>query len=286
MTNTQLMVIPQLPVPVPPNMDLAEEVQQFEEATGETLDEILEEVAALELRYGADCERVTKLVDGLNATHRPIIAEIEITNNQIQALMLQMADSDDLEDQANAEDLKKLMDDNFVQDTEHETEDNEEAADREASNAIISKAILRKKCKALYKIIARITHPDKCRNLPAEEQKRRRELFLKAKEAVIRLDYEGLDAIHIELLKKSHDSLNLMERLLRARERRQDLYKKMERLRQSEEWSLYVLSLHYGESVASDQYRMSLEQTLAGLRQMLEHMRSVQSGANHNNHWV
>lgn len=286
MTNTQLMVIPQLPVPHTAPTELVDAVEQFEEDTGETLDEILEEVAALELRYGADCERVTKLVDGLNKEHRPIIAEIEILNNEIQAMVVQMANSDDLEDQANADDIKKIMEEAFVEDTEHETQDNEADADMMAAHEQWSKTHLRKKCKAIYKVIARITHPDKCRNLPVDEALRRSKLFLEAKEALLRLDYERLDAIHIELLKKSHEPLNLMQRLLRARERRQILSKKMERLRQSEEWSLYILSLRHGESVASDQYRVSLERTLAGLRQMLEHMRSVQSGTNHNNHWV
>lgn len=285
MTNTQLMVIPQLPVPYTTSTEMVDEVEQFEEDTGETLDEILEEVAALELRYGADCERVTKLVDGLNREHRPIIAEIEILNGQIQAMVMQMAASDDLEDQANADDIKKAMEEAFVEDTEHETQDNEADADLMAEHEQWSKTHLRKKCKAVYKAIARITHPDKCRSLSVDDALYRTKLFLEAKGALERLDYERLDAIHIELLKKSHEPLNLMQRLLRARERRQILYKKMERLRQSEEWSLYILSLHHGESVASDQYRISLEQTLEGLRQMLEHMRGVQSGTN-NNHWV
>ncbi|QZE59405.1 hypothetical protein MPK66_gp161 [Erwinia phage pEa_SNUABM_2] len=286
MTNTQLMVIPQLPVLYTDSTEMVDAVEQFEEDTGETLAEILEEVAALELRYGADCERVTKLVDGLNKEHRPIIAEIEILNNEIQAMVLSMANSDDLEDQANADDIKKVMEDAFVEDTDHETQDNEADADQMAEHEQWSRAVLARKCKAVYKAIARITHPDKCRNQSVEEALRRTKLFLEAKDALARLDYERLDAIHIELLQKSHEPLNLMQRLLRARERRQILYKKMERLRQSEEWSLYILSLHYGESTASEQYRVSLEQTLAGLRQMREHLNSVQSGANHNNHWV
>lgn len=285
MTNTQLMVIPQLPVLYTESAGVAETLEQIEADTGETLQEVLEEVAALELRYGADCERVTKLVDGLNREHRPIIAEIEILNNQIQAMVMQMAASDDLEDQANAEDLKKVMDEAFVGDTEHETQDNEADADSQAEHEQWSKFHLRKKCRQVYKAIARITHPDKCRHMSEEDQAYRNALFLAAKAALDCLSYEALDAIHIELLKKSHEPLNLIQRLLRARERRQILQKKMERLRSSEEWSLYILALRHGESIASDQYRASLEQTLEGLRHMLEHMRSVQSGTNHN-HWV
>lgn len=289
MTNTQLMVIPQLPAVLPQSNELveAEELNRFEEEGGETLEEVLEEVAALELRYKADCERVTKVIDKLNNDNKPIIMEIERTNAELQAIIINLAESADLEDQANAEDLQKLVDDNFEQeDTDHETRDNEQDADREANHASWSRAVLSKKCKAIYKAIARMTHPDKCRHLPNAEQLRRRELFLNAKLALARLDYEGLDAIHIELAAKSHDPLNLIQRLLRARERRQELYRKMEALRQSNEWQLFTIAFHMGFNSANEQYSNHLQQTLEGLRLMVKHARQALSENDSNNHWV
>ncbi|QZE56359.1 hypothetical protein pEaSNUABM20_00162 [Erwinia phage pEa_SNUABM_20] len=289
MTNTQLMVIPQQTALIISDVAFDEEAEfeALESEGGETLEEILEEVAALELRYSADCERVTKIVDKLNKNNKPLIMEIERANAELQALLINMAESDDLEDKANAEDLQKLLDDNFEQeDTDHETRDNEADADTQAEHERWSRAELIRKCKAIYKAIARMTHPDKCRNLSDDEQLRRRELFLNAKQAVARLDYEGLDLIHIELCAKSHEPLNLIQRLLRARERRENLYRKMQALRQSNEWQLFTMAFHYGETVADENYRVTLEQTLEGLRQMIAHARGAQSGNNSNNHWV
>ncbi|UAW53275.1 hypothetical protein pEaSNUABM30_00157 [Erwinia phage pEa_SNUABM_30] len=288
MTNTQLMVIPQLPALLASSTELADEQQldQLGEEGGETLEEVLEEVAALELRYSADCERVTKVIDKLNKNNKPIIMEIERLNAELQSIIINMSESDDLEDKANAEDLQKLVDDNFEEDTDHEVRDNEGDADQQADHEKWSRAVLAKKCKAIYKAIARMTHPDKCRSMPQEEQLRRRELFLNAKLALARLDYEGLDAIHIELASKSHDPLNLIQRLLRARERREILYRKMEALRQSNEWQLFTVAFHHGVNIADEHYRDHLERTLEGLRQMVAHARAAQTGNNSNNHWV
>ena len=288
MTNTQLMVIPQLPAVLHQSTELvdANELNKLEEEGGETLEEVLEEVAALELRYKADCERVTKVVDKLNSNNKPIIMEIERLNAELQSIIINMSESDDLEDKANAEDLQKLVDDNFEEDTDHETRDNEGDADQQAAHEAWSRVVLAKKCKAIYKAIARMTHPDKCRHMSAAEQLRRRELFLNAKQALARLDYEGLDAIHIELASKSHDPLNLIQRLLRARERRQELYRKMEALRQSNEWQLFTIAFHMGFNAADEQYSNHLQQTLEGLRQMVKHARMAQTGNDSNNHWV
>lgn len=290
MTNTQLMVIPQHPALLGTAVSLADELefQTLESEGGETLEEILEEVSALELRYSADCERVTKIIDKLNAKNKPLIMEVERLNAELQALLINMTESDDLEDQANAEDLKKILEDNFDQeDTDHETRDNESDADTQAEHERWSRSELIRKCKAVYKAIARMTHPDRCRHMSEQEQLRRRELFLKAKDAVSRLDYEGLDAIHIELASKSHDPLNLVQRLLRARERRQILYHKIEALRQSDEWKLFSIAFHHGEGVADAQYRYNLEQTLEGLRHMIAHAKGQSAtDSNSNNHWV
>lgn len=288
MTNTQLMVIPQLPAVLHQSTELvdANELNKLEEEGGETLEEVLEEVAALELRYKADCERVTKVVDKLNSNNKPIIMEIERLNAELQSIIINMSESDDLEDKANAEDLQKLMDDNFEEDTDHETRDNEGDADQQAAHEAWSRVKLIQKCKAVYKAIARMTHPDKCRNMSEAEQLRRRELFLNAKACMARLDYEGLDAIHIELASKSHDPLNLIQRLLRARERRQELYRKMEALRQSNEWQLFAIAFHMGFNAADEQYGNHLKQTLEGLRQMVKHARMAQTGNDSNNHWV
>lgn len=290
MTNTQLMVIPQHPALLGTSVSLADELefQTLEIEGGETLEEILEEVAALELRYSADCERVTKIIDKLNANNKPLIMEVERLSAELQAILINLAESADLEDQANAEDLKKILEDNFEQDdTDHETRDNEADADMGAEHERWSRTVLIQKCKAIYKAIARMTHPDKCRHLPDEVKMLRASFFLKAKEALSRLDYEGLDAIHIELCSKSHEPLNLVQRLLRARERRQNLYHKIEALRQSDEWRLFSIAFHHGEGVADAQYRHNLQQTLEGLRHMIAHAKGQsETDSNSNNHWV
>lgn len=286
MTNTQLMVLPQHPVVKQPSNEVAEydALHDGDVEFGESLEEVQAEVAALELRYGADSERCTKVISKLNENNKELLTKINLIHAKLIAKQMELEDSDDLEDKANAEDLKKIMEESFGEDTDHETRDNEHDADIDDTLDRLNKAKMRDRCKRVYKAIARATHPDRCRNKSKEEKQRRQAMFLQAKELLLKLDLEGLELIHTELYGKTSEPINLMQRLLMARQKREELRKKMEELRGSPEWQLYCLSLHHGIDVADDQYRMSLEQTLHGLTQMLNDLENPQSETY--THWV
>lgn len=285
MMNTELMVLPQFPAVRSGEVAELEDDNAEYEYAGESFEEIQEEVEALELRLDADKERLTIAINEMNKACGSEISKIAALQAKIELKIAELAASDDLEDQANAEDAQNKIKDAFEEDdTDHETRDNEADADAEDTVARWSRATLIKKCKAVFKAIARATHPDKCRKLPKEEAQRRAQLFLDAKGAMAKLDYEELEAIHIELFDKSHEPLNLVERLMRARQRREHLRRELEALRQSPEWSLYLLELRHGREVAIGQYRASLEQSIIGLTHMLKELENP--GSESYTHWV
>lgn len=278
MISNQLMVLPQLPA-VFASID-----DEHEDATEETLAQILSEISELDFQYTCNQERVSKLILGLNEKHRDIIEKIDAANLSLMELLERLSESDDLEEQLAAEDIKKAMNESLIEDTDHETQDNESIADSESKQETWTKEQLIQKCRQLYRIIARITHPDKCRNMTKEEQERRSDFFRQAKSAMASLAYELLEEIHLKLLHKSHSPLNLIQRLMRARQRRDELIQKIQQMLNSDEWQLYMISIQYDETTASDAYLTSLKQTLDGLMQTIASMTQPQT--NETTHWA
>ena len=286
MMHTELMVLPQHGVikhgteVVEYEHDLDDSEEYDDAEVAETFADVSADVQALELRYTADRERCETAIGKLNNANGDIILELNILHAKLIKLQADMEESDDLEDQANAADLKKAMDETFVEDTDHETRDNEADADRDDAQARAQRNILIAKCNKIYKAIARSTHPDKCRNMSDAEKSRRREMFLAARALLSSFDIEALELIHLELYGKTFEPINLVQRLIRARQKREDLRKKIEAMQHTPEWQLFCVYLRFGEEVAISQHRMGLEHALNGLRQMVSQLENPQPDSN------
>lgn len=276
MPNTELMVVTGQSLMKHDNTEVAaqDNVEEIEysaddaEFAQDNFEEVQRQVASLEMRLAADTERCETLIKKLNVSNAPLIANIERLHADLLAKQEAQAKSDDLEDQLEAEERKKAMD-ALLPDTEHETQDNEGDADSEAVDGILAAMDLHKRCGDVYRAIARGTHPDKCRHLPKDVREERNRLFIEARKAMDDLNYDLLEEIHMKVFAKAHSVVNLIERLMMARQRREQLRLQIEELRGTSEWQLFCLALRYGESVADEQYRKSLEQTLEGLTRML-----------------
>lgn len=292
MTHTALMVLPQHNVVKHNTNEVAEYEQELYDGEVpygaeevESYEDIVAETAALKLRYEADKERCDKFITTVTEANKDILAEINLLHAKLIRHQIDLEESDDLEDQANAADLKKTLGDHFEdEDTDHETRDNEDDADRMDDYERQTKAVIAKKCKKVYKAIARATHPDKCRHLPKAEAQRRNQLFIAAKDLLAKNDLDGLELIHVELYGKTLEPINLIQRLILARTKREEARIKFEELRESQEWRLYCIALRHGPNVAAEQYRMGLEQALTGLRQMVSDLENPQPDSN--THWV
>ncbi len=293
MTKTELMVLPQHPVVKHDHNAVAEyEVpdDDFDPAqySAETYAEILEEAEALELRFGADSERCDKLMKKFTQDNAELIAQINTVQAEMIRLQLEMEESDDLEDKANAEDLNKILGEAFSEeDTDKRTQEKMRQSDVKESLERMNLRKLEAKCRKIYKQIAKMTHPDKCRSLSEAQREERKQMFLLAKTALLRKDIDALCVIYEKVFGKSFDTPNLIERLIQARLKRDRLAKQLADLYTSPEWSLYCLALHHGRGVAGEQFRLNLEQTLRGLKAVLASIKGDDSDSDSTNyHWV
>ncbi|QYW04492.1 hypothetical protein pEaSNUABM14_00167 [Erwinia phage pEa_SNUABM_14] len=265
MTGTELVVVAEHGLIVHGSTELAEyeDQQAFEQAEAdETLEDVKAEADALELRFTADRDRCTNCINKLNEFNRDRIAEVNRLTAILEAHQINLDESDDLEDKLAAEELRKEMEENFV------VEDDDEAT-RDGMNAgEVEATLLQIKCKQVYRKIAKLTHPDRCRNLSVDQRAERQAIFLDAKLKLMVDDLEGLEQL-LEKLTGIVSNLNLMQRLLRARQKRDAYRKKIAMLQSSDEWQLYCVAMRYGLDTAHKQYQMGLDATIAGLQEMV-----------------
>lgn len=275
MTNTALMVLPNYPAIKHSSTEVSTEVEDFEdgesEVDGETYEEVQQEIAALELRLGADTDRCMKVIEDLNKKNMPLLVQMQQLEAEILKRSEELMESDDLVDKVNAEEQKQILEDMFNDDDE-DTKDRLGQGDLEEQ---LSELKLGKKCRAIFRAIAKGTHPDRCRHLPKEEIARRNQLFILAKEALKNNNYDALEKIHMEVFNKAYAKVNLIQRLMIARRRRDELEARMNELRESPEWQLFCVALRFGVDTANEQYRMSLQNTIIHMRSMLDSMNNT-----------
>lgn len=266
MTGTELVVVAGHDLIVHGSTEVAEydnqQVDDVEEEAEETLEDIRGEADALELRFNADRDRCTNCINKLNEFNRDRISEVNRLTAILEAHQINLDESNDLEDKADAEDLRREMEEKFqIEEDDDQTKAGLAAGEVEAS-------LLAIKCKQVFRKIAKLTHPDKCRNLTVDQKYERQALFLDARIKLIAEDLEGLELL-LEKLTGIVTNLNLMQRLLRARQKRDAYRKKIVMLQSSGEWQLYCVAMRYGLDAAHSQYRASLEATIEGLQEMV-----------------
>jgi len=278
MTSTALAVIPGQIAVRHTGTDVATEDEEWQERTQEdpeTLEEIVEQIKFLESRLTYDTERSEAVAKYCNEKNGALIAQVELANAKLEMLTEALGQGD-LEDQANADDAAKALKDFYGEDdTTHETDDNALAADVDAIIEAANAARVKKRCSTIYKAIAGKTHPDKCRKMTEAKRAHMTKYFMDAQVAYLELNCIKLEDIYEQVFGKPYDQVNLMQRLVIARQRRDKLAKELKDLHDSDGWQLTCMAIRHGKHVAAEQYRMALENTLLGLNAMIDQLTSM-----------
>ncbi|AQT28638.1 hypothetical protein YOLOSWAG_158 [Erwinia phage vB_EamM_Yoloswag] len=244
-------------------LDLDSETGQSE------LEELAEDIDRLETMLNFDTERLNDFMKRVDDDCREENVEVMSLLSQISALHKEMSESDDLEQQAAAERVKKALNDEYGEDEDDEAsrshmahDDDEEMseADRQAHNNYIE---TKRKCDQIYRKIVLKTHPDKCGNTS------RLDVFREATTARMDMDLRKLERLYKRVYGHDYGKVSLIDQLIAARQRRDVLRAQIEQIRSMGAWQILQVSLMYDYTTALSTVRSNLHQQIHALREQL-----------------
>lgn len=251
-----------------------------EECATDFVDEVLidqfedtqADVERLEVELEFVQARIQETMFKLSADTKDIELQIIALKQELMDLQTQFEESDDFFEQENAKDIEALRRQIFPDDFDDEQSDvaydeNELSSEETAEEKTVTE--IRRQCKLLYKKIANRTHPDKVKKYDDLRKEQYRKIFIRAKDAYEDGDLDQLVKIHEELFGTPTKQVNLMERLIAARQRREELRYLIGELKQSGPWGMHQVEVTHGYNVALDAYKESLTNTLNHLKQLI-----------------
>lgn len=232
--------------------------------------DIIQDVERLEAELHFTEIRVTEMVADLSRDTMDLTTQLSELKRKLIEHQAALAASDDFEEQEEAKELKKAMERKDVASEDEDDDDvselaydQEELTPEELQEELLHKTIAAK-CKKVYLVIARATHPDKCGNTS------RANLFIEAKAAYDSLNLRLLERIYQKVFHKPYGEVNLIERLNAARMRRDILRNQIENYQSLPVWGLIEVADLYSYEVALKSYRATLEKHVASLLELIE----------------
>lgn len=255
-----------------------QEVQHEEnEFDRESLAGLAEEILHLEETIEFDRERMKEFIRRMSIEVSAENHEIEQLSQAIQQAFAELKDSDDIEDQALADEAKKEMDEYDIDiDDEDDSprrqqdfaEDMEFEEESEEQDAIETRKKQKQLIKHLFKLITIKTHPDKCGNTSKLHYYR---------DAVADRDrgnLYGLKSIYKKVYGHAYGKSSLYDRLLEARRRREALRQELTAIRGTGAWHLYQITLETDFERAVSMLRENLRLQIHGMRAKLSEMQN------------
>lgn len=201
-------------------------------------------------QYEFEEERLDRFERKLKESVPNLISRVEDLKDRLQQIILDHEDDFDADDYV--EEVKEALD---IEDDEktHTSELIEDAADMLASRDI------KQECTTLYRAIAKIAHPDKCKNDPVLTQ-----LFLEAKEARKRNDKASLVLIYDEITNEATSNI------VSAYEQKiEDIEWRLQELKETEIHFYYRLNVEFDFGTSVNEYRNDLLEKIRALETMI-----------------
>lgn len=238
-------------------------------------EELLEDVEALEFSKSMVEERAATTRKHMEGKFQDLVDKLEELALEYEEKMIREAsilDDDDIDFEDESSDKSKIDSDaeddidNLHGKDAHDRGDLFEEEDFDSDERVEAKEALslRRQCKKLYTAIARLTHPDKTRN------KMRVKFFQQAVEAYANLNLEALEDIYISVTGRPSNKLNLFQRILSLRKRKQELEREIARIKQTTSYRLHILELEEGLEEAEIRFRNGLLHRISELNALIK----------------
>lgn len=238
------------------------------------LDLLAEDILYLEETVDNDRQRMTQFIKRVDVEVAEENMEIMQLSREMQKLHAELSKSDDLEDQAAAEETRKQMEDDYDIDMEEEDDDapsrHSDAEEDEIDDGSADLARERRERRALmkhiYKLITIKTHPDKCGNTS------KLNYYRDAVKCYNRDNLHGLQTIYKKVYGHEYGKSSLFDRIDAARKRRDQLRMELDDIRSTGAWQLYQVSVETDFPRAINILRENLRMQIQGMRVMLSQM--------------
>jgi len=231
------------------------------------LNYIEEEIVTLTEVIADDRERIRGFIVRLDGEVKNENDEITLLAHAINDLQRELAKSDDLEDQAAAQEANDTLSDYDLEDEDNDApnryadleqeEEIEEDQDAKEERRLIKKIFL---------LITLKTHPDKCGNTS------KLNLYRDAVGDRDRGNLHGLKRIYKRVYGHEYGKSSLFDRLEVARRRRDQLRQELSDIRSTGAWTMYQMHLEHDFATAVRVLRENLRFQISAMRAMLSDM--------------
>jgi len=231
------------------------------------LNYIEEEIVTLTEVIADDRERIRGFIVRLDGEVKNENDEITLLAHAINDLQRELAKSDDLEDQAAAQEANDTLSDYDLEDEDNDApnryadleqeEEIEEDQDAKEERRLIKKIFL---------LITLKTHPDKCGNTS------KLNLYRDAVGDRDRGNLHGLKRIYKRVYGHEYGKSSLFDRLEVARRRRDQLRQELSDIRSTGAWTMYQMHLEHDFATAVRVLRENLRFQINAMRAMLSDM--------------
>lgn len=251
--------------------------EEIQHATSEFQD-LEGDVERLEFEKEMIEVRITQTVEYLEERFEDLTTELQGLVNAIEAKQEDdffkaqkkpddSVDEFDFEDEDSAKDVEEAIrrnlhtkqDDDEVSDID----DEDEGFSSEDAIAEQERESLKQKCRKLYHLISKATHPDRAGSSKVH-------YFREATKAYANSNLEWLEKIYVKVFGRPFGTQNLFDRILSLRLRKEALEAEIAQLKRSNAWQSHMLEIEEGREFAAKQFELAIRKRISELRAILE----------------